>query len=437
MKKLSLTQKIIAGALLGVVVGYFMGEHVTYIKFIGDIFLRLVKMVVPLLVFGAIVQAVASLNLKELGKIGIKTVVIFFGTTCIAALTALAAITIFKPTLTLTGIETKDFQGQLPEGEFIDLLVNFIPANITQAFANDTLIQIIIFGLMFGIALNKTSGNSLSTMMSKFIDGLRHIMMTIVTMFMAIAPYGIFSLVAVTVGEKGEEVLLPIIRYVLTVTGANVVFFMAYTLVVAAICRLNPIKLLQNVVRTIVVGVGTGSSAMSLPTELMDAQERIGLSPKIYNFVLPLGNAINTNGAAVTTTIAGITCAYAFGIDLSFENYVMIAIYSALATFGNTTVPGGGIVAVAVVFQMAGLPLEGVAIFAGVDYFTGLTRIILNVVGDIYTAIIVAVTEKELDREVFNAKNVAIKQPANKKTLQEDNSTAASQEAAEIKAPHN
>lgn len=407
MKKPSLTQQIIIGALLGVVVGYLMGPKVEYIKFIGDVFLRLVKMVVPLLVFGAIVQAVSSLNLKELGKIGVKTVVIFFTTTCIAALTALAAITIFKPTMTLTGVKTEKFQGQLPEGKFIDLLVNFIPQNITSAFANDTLIQIIIFGLMFGIAINKTRENPLTKLMDDIVGGLRHIMMTIVTMFMAIAPYGIFSLVAVTVGEKGGEILLPIIRYVLTVTGANVVFFLGYTLVVGLICRLNPFKLLANIVRTIVVGVGTGSSAMSLPTELMDAKERIGLSPKIYNFVLPLGNAINTNGAAVTTTIAGITCAYAFGIPLNWEHYLIIALYSALATFGNTTVPGGGIVAVAVVFQMAGLPLEGVAIFAGVDYFTGLTRIILNVGGDIYTAIIVAVTEKELDRDIFNAKNVS------------------------------
>lgn len=404
MKKLSLTQKIIIGSILGGLFGYFAADYVGYVKFMGDVFLRLVKMVVPLLVFGAIVEAVASLNLGELRKIGIKTVALFFFSTVIAAMVALAAITIFKPNLSLTGLAT-GFSGELPTGNYVDLLVNFIPANVLKAFVNDTLIQVIIFGVLVGIAINKNKDNTVTGKLYEGIKGLRSVMMTIVTMFMTIAPYGIFALVANTVGTKGKSILLPLIQYVLTVTGANVVFFLGYTLVVAMLCGLNPFKLLKNVGRTIIVGVSTGSSAMTLPTELMDAEERIGLSRKIYNFVLPLGNAINTNGAAITTTIAAVTCAHAFNIPLTTQHYVMIAVYAALATFGNTTVPGGGIVAVAVVFQMAGMPLEGVAIFAGVDYFTGLTRIILNVVGDIYTAILVAHGEGELDKEVFNAAN--------------------------------
>ena len=237
-------------------------------------------------------------------------------------------------------------------------------------------------------------------------------MMSIVTMFMAIAPFGIFAMLANVVGASGTKILLPLLQYVLTVTGANLVYIIGYTLAVSALCKLNPIQLVKNVSRTIVIGVATGSSAMSLPTELMDADERLGLSRKISNFVLPLGNAINTNGAAISTTIASITCAHVFGIELTTQHYIMIAVYAILATFGNTTVPGGGIVAVAVVFQMAGLPLEGVALFAGVDYFTGLTRIILNVVGDIYCAILVAVPEGELDREIFNAPNVTIEKKA-------------------------
>ena len=412
MKKLSLTQRIIIGSSLGILAGYVFGPNVVHIKFMGDIFLRLVRMVVPILVFCAIVEAVASLDIKDLGKIGIKTLALFLFTTTIAAGVALAAMSIFKPTMTLEGLATAEYKGYMLSGNFIDLLVNFIPDNIVKAFAEGTLIQIIVFGVMFGISINLLKKNETVSRLYDDVRALRTLMMSIVTMFMAIAPFGIFAMLANVVGASGTKILLPLLQYVLTVTGANLVYIIGYTLAVSALCKLNPIQLVKNVSRTIVIGVATGSSAMSLPTELMDADERLGLSRKISNFVLPLGNAINTNGAAITTTIASITCAHVFGIELTTQHYIMIAVYAILATFGNTTVPGGGIVAVAVVFQMAGLPLEGVALFAGVDYFTGLTRIILNVVGDIYCAILVAVPEGELDREIFNAPNVTIEKKA-------------------------
>ena len=226
-------------------------------------------------------------------------------------------------------------------------------------------------------------------------------MMSIVTMFMVLAPYGIFSLIANTVGTIDSTKLVQVLQYVVTVTVANIAYMILYTLIVAAVCKLSPIRLLQNLSRTYIMGVSTQSSAMTLPTELMDAKERLGISDRIAEFVLPLGNAINTNGAAVTTIIAGVTCAHIFGLNWGMQQYIMLAIYSVIATYGNTTVPGGGIVAVAVVFEMAGLPLEGVALFVSVDFFTSLTRIILNVVSDVYVAIIVAHSENELDLDVF------------------------------------
>lgn len=413
MKKLSLTQRIIIGSILGIIVGYFMGPSVIHIKFMGDVFLRLVTMVVPILIFCAIVEAVASLEIKELGKIGTKTLALFLFSTAIAAAVGIIAVTLFKPSMTLEGLSTAQYEGYVLTGSFINLIVNFIPANIVRAFAEGTLIQIMVFGTMFGVAINATKDNPHVAHLYNGIKALRLLMMKIVTAFMVIAPFGIFAMLANVVGGSGAKILMPLVQYILTVTGANIVFIVGYTIVVGAICRLNPIQLVKNVSRTIVIGMATGSSAMSLPTEMMDADERLGLDRKISNFVLPLGNAINTNGAAITTTVASVTCAHLFGIELTTQHLIMIAVYAALSTFGNTTVPGGGIVAVAVVFQMAGLPLEGVALFAGVDYFTSLTRIILNVVGDIYVAILVAVPEKALDRAIFNAPNRITSKPVN------------------------
>ena len=405
--KLSLTQQIIIGSILGIIVGYVVGPNVVYVKFMGDIFLRLVRVVVPILVFGAIVDAVTSVELKDVGKIGVKTIAMFFTSSLIAGCIGMATITIFvKPTMVLEGVSTAAYTGFRISGNFADLLVNFIPSNIVQSFAEGTLIQIIVFGVLLGVAIQKTKDREdvNITQVLNGIKAMRALMMTIVTMFMVIAPYGIFAMIANVVGASGVQILRPLLQYVLTVTGANIVFFSLYTALVCVICRLNPIRLLWNVSRTMIVGVATTSSAMSLPTIMMDADERLGIDRRVANFVLPLGNAINTNGAAVTTTIASVTCAYVFGIELTTQYIIMIVIFATLATFGNTTVPGGGIVAVAVVFQMAGLPLEGVALFAGVDYFTGLTRIILNIVCDLYVAILISVSEGNLNRDIFYGK---------------------------------
>ena len=400
MKKLSFTQKIIIGAALGILAGMFVPQYVPYVKFLGDVFLRLVKVVVPLLVFCAIVDAVASIDLKDIGKVGAKTLSLFLLTTSCAAALALVFVFLFKPTQVVAGAATEYTGGAVPQS-FVDLLVTFIPSNIVSSFANGTIIQIIVFGIFLGLAISKHKSDPLVASFYDTIKGLRALMMSIVTMFMVLAPYGIFSLIANTVGTIDSTKLVQVLQFVVTVTAANIVYMILYTLIVGFVCKLNPIRLVQNLSRTYIMGVSTQSSAMTLPTELMDAKERLGISDRIAEFVLPLGNAINTNGAAVTTIIAGVTCAHIFGLNWGMQQYIMLAIYSVIATYGNTTVPGGGIVAVAVVFEMAGLPLEGVALFVSVDFFTSLTRIILNVVSDVYVAVIVAHSENELDRDVF------------------------------------
>lgn len=403
MKKLSFTQKIVIGAILGIVTGLFVPQFAPYVKFVGDVFLRCVRVVVPLLVFCAIVDAVASIDLKDIGKVGAKTLALFLLTTSSAAALALAVIFVIKPTQSYTGAISEYTGGAVPQN-FVDLLVNFIPNNIVSAFANGTIIQIIVFGIFLGLAISKLKNDPLVSVFYDTIKGLRALMMSIVGMFMGLAPYGIFALIANTVATIDNQKLMQVLQYVITVTVANVIYMVLYTLVVGFVCKLNPVMIVKNLSRTYIMGVSTQSSAMTLPTELLDAKERLGISDRIAEFVLPLGNAINTNGAAVTTIIAGVTCAHIFGLNWGMQQYVMLAIYSVIATYGNTTVPGGGIVAVAVVFEMAGLPLEGVALFVSVDFFTSLTRIILNVVSDVYVAMMVAHSEGELDRDIFYGK---------------------------------
>lgn len=408
MKKIGLAQQIIIGSIAGIVVGYFLGENAQYVKFIGDIFLRLVKMCVPLLIFCSIVQSTGSLEIKDLGKLGSQTLVTFITSTTIAAVLSVVSVILVNPNVTLEGLSNSSaYGGVIPSGNFLDVLVNFIPENAFAAFSNGIIIQIIIFGVFFGICLSLLSSTDAGV--KSVLNGVisvRKVTMKIVTIIMSFAPIGIFAMLADIVGTTGTEILGSLAQVVALVTVVDIIFFMLFSIYVCVRCRLSMITLFKNIARIVTMSTTTTSSAMTLPTALVDVPKRLGVSERISNFILPLGNAINTNGAPISNIISAVVCARMYDITLDTQNYIMMTIYAILSSFGNPGVPGGGIVSLAVVFQMVGLPMEGIAIFAGLDYFYSLTRATLNVMGSVYASIIVAHKNKELDRDIFNAPNV-------------------------------
>ena len=172
---------------------------------------------------------------------------------------------------------------------------------------------------------------------------------------------------------------------------------------VSAYGKLNPVRLLMKLKNTIIVAVTTTSSAVSLPIQMEDSELRIGVSRRVSRLVNPLGMNLNSHGLAITVAIACITVAQFFNIELTLASYIQIGIMSTFATFANLAVPGGALVTMAIGFQMAGIPLEGIAIIAGVDWFAGIIRTLLNVVDDVLIAVAVAISEKELDMDIFNS----------------------------------
>lgn len=406
MKKLGLSQKIIIGSVLGIITGFILGPNASYLKFIGDIFLRLIKMCVPLLIFCSIVHSTGSLDIKDLGKLGSRTLITFVTSTTVAALLAVSSVILVKPTITLEGLNNiEGYGGYIPTGNFLDVLVNFIPENIFRSFTEGTIIQIIVFGCLFGISLSLLGKEKGTQSLLNAVISIRKVMMKIITLSMAFAPIGIFAMLADIIGSTGSAVLGSLAQVVIMVTVVDIIFFVLFTLFVCVKCKLSLPMLLKNISRIAAMSTTTVSAAMTLPTALIDTNKRIGVSEKITNFILPLGNAINTNGAPISNIISAVTCAYMFNIQLSPQNYILMTIYAILSSFGNPGVPGGGIVSLAVVFQMVGLPMEGIAIFAGLDYFYSLTRATLNVMGSVYASIIVADKNDELDRTVFMSAN--------------------------------
>lgn len=401
--KIKLSTWMIIASALGIICGLLFGKTMGNIKFLGDIFLRLMQMSVVFLVMGAITEAIGSLDMHDIGKLGGKTIALFVASTLFASFVGVILSLIIKPGVGVTGVEGAAFTGTLPEGNPLNLLVNFFPKNIVESMSTGSILQIIVFSIFLGLALSMLKGNSSAQAVFGFIKDFNVIVMQIVKIVMNFAPIGIFALVASLTGTSGVNMLLALGKFLIALTVGCIAVLLLMVGIVSAYGRLNPYRLLKKLNNTIIVAITTTSSAVSLPVQMEDSELRIGVSRRVSRLVNPLGMNLNSHGLAITVAVACITVAQFFGIEMNFTNYIMIGVMSTLATFANLAVPGGALVTMAIGFSMTGLPLEGVAIMAGVDWFAGIIRTLLNVVDDVLIAVIVAISENELDRDIFNS----------------------------------
>ncbi len=401
-KKISLTKWMVIASVLGVIAGLVFGPAMGNIKFLGDIFLRLMQMSVVFLVMGAIIEAVGGLDIKDIGKLGGKTIFLFVASTVFAAFVGLVLAIIIKPGVGVTGVEAAAYTGNLVEGNPLDLLVNFFPKNVVESMATGGILQVIVFSIFFGLAISILRSKNGENIVFNFIKELNVIIIQIIKIVMNYAPIGIFALVGSITGTAGMGMLFALGKFLIALTVGCIAVLLLFVLIASAYGKLNPIKLLKNMENTIIVAITTTSSAVSLPVAMEDSEQKIGISRRVSRLVNPLGMNLNSHGLAVTVAVGCVTVAQFFGIPLDVSDYLMIGVMSAVATFANLAVPGGALVTMAVGFSLVGLPLEGVAIIAGVDWFAGIIRTLLNVADDVLIAVIVAISEDELDRDIFN-----------------------------------
>lgn len=407
MKKIGFGTQMVIASVLGLVAGIIFGPAMANIRFLGDIFLRLIQMSVVILVMGAIIESVGSLEPRELGKLGGKAIALFLLTSGIAAAIGLLLVNLIKPGVGVAGVTPAEYNGSLFEGNALDLLVNFFPRNIIESMAQGNVLQVIVFAALFGMAISSLRHTESGMRVYTFVQSANVIIMQVITIVMKFAPIGVFALLGGIVGTIGIQVVVPLAKFLLAM-ALGCLLSLAFLLTVVGIYgRLNPFRLLKKLSRTIIVAVTTNSSAISLPTQMKDSEERIGISKRVSRLVNPLAMSLNSNGLAITISIACITVAQFFGIHLTLTQQIVIVLVSIITTLGNLLVPGGALVAMAIAFQMTGLPLEGIAILAGVDWFAGLARTLLNVVGDVLTCTFIAISENEFDRTIFDADQAA------------------------------
>ncbi|MDF2891755.1 MAG: sodium:dicarboxylate symporter [Clostridia bacterium] len=418
MKKMSFSKQMIIGSLIGIAVGAILGKNVSYIKIFGDVFINLISMMVPFLIFGALVEAVMNLNTKDLGSVGVKTLASFVVTSSTAAALAIGAGVLLQPGAGVTGIQFSEYKGNATGMTFNEAILSFFPKNVVAAFNNNAITQIIMFAIIVGIVISIYKKED---SFKKIHDGVLHfnaLVMKTVTFIMQMAPIGIFAIVATMIGMNGIGILLPLGKFLIIITAVNILCFVLVGLAASAYAKVSFFRMLSNVKRSTIVAATTTSSAMALPMKFKDAEENLGVSKRISKFVVPLAGTLNVDGGVILTTLASLTVCQIMGIELSTSAMIMIGVTSVLSSFGNTMVPGGGIVALAIVFSLNGIPLEGVALFAGIDWAMAITRVPCNVVDDLFCAVYVAASEKELDRDVFyGKKNILVEEPVNQANI--------------------
>ncbi len=405
MKKPSMITQIAIAVVVGILVGLLIPTSGNYLKIVGDVFLRLMQMAIPILILGQIVQAVGSINPKELTSLGGRTIAVFGISSLAAALWGVLMAVIFNPGygVKMTGFQDASIKAQ--EISITDTILNFVPKNIFDSLTQGSIIQIIVFALFFGLALNKYLQSHPETQLFQIIVDFNEVIITVIRYVMYLAPLGIFALIASTISHLGLQIILPLVKYLLVYGLGTILFLGIWILVITLYCKVSPLRLITNMKNMSVMALATTSSAITLPVALEETETKLGLSKRITNLVLPLGMSLNSNGSAMHMAFTVMTIAQMYQLDFDITKMIYLAITATFVSLANAVVPGAGLVSLAVIVPQMGLPIESIAIFAGVEWFVGMLRTILNVNSDVYSAILVAKSVDEIDYTVFNSSN--------------------------------
>ena len=388
----SLIWQISIGFIAGILFGRMATpEVVSYVQPLGSIFMALLNMLIVPLVLSSLIVGVSSLgDLKALGRIGVKTVVLYLVTTAIAIAIGLALGNIIQPG---TGMDLALAKAQEAKAapSLGQVLTNMFPKNAFAAMVNANMLQIIVFALFFGVALTMAGEKGKPAL--AFFDSMAEVMYKMTVIVMKFAPYGVFALIAVTVSKYGMAVLLPFAKVIAAVyIGCIIHAVVVYSGLVTVFTRKSPLWFFRGIKEASLTAFVTRSSAGTLPVT-MECCHNMGVPEKVSSFVLPLGATINMDGTALYQGVCALFIAQAFGIPLSIGAQLGILLTATLGSIGTAGVPGAGLIMLTLVTTQAGLPIEGVAMIAGIDAILDMIRTSLNITGDAAVATVVARTE--------------------------------------------
>ena len=396
-RKLSLATQIFIALLLGIIAGICLMKNAdiatSYIKPFGTIFLNLIKWVVTPLVFFSIMAGVISMrDIRKVGSIGIKTIVYYLITTSFAITIGLILANLFKGIFPV--LQTSDLSYEASEPvNFMDTLVGIFPSNFLKPFVEANMLQIIVASILIGFALLLIKDKH-ANLEFRLVDILNDTFLKAMELIVKLSPIGVFCLICPVVAENGPAVLGSLAKVLLVAfIGYILHAIIVYSISVRTLAGLSPLKFFKGMLPAIMFAFSSASSVGSLPIN-MECAESLGADKDISSFVLPLGATINMDGTAIYQGVCAIFIASCFGISLTLPQMLSIILTATLASIGTAGVPGAGMVMLAMVLQSVGLPVEGIALVAGVDRIFDMGRTTVNIVGDASCAIIVTAMEK-------------------------------------------
>jgi Na+/H+-dicarboxylate symporter len=404
------------GAVAGIVFGLIVGEWAANLKFIGDIFIRLIQMSIVPLVMASVIAATGSMTGSGTGKLAFRTFKWMIGFSVVAALIAWVLSVVIKPGagIDFSGTVDPSLQESASQASsWQDTLLNFVSTNIFNAMSTASMIPIIIFSLLFGVALNAYQRKSGSNLVLTFIDQIQQIVLLMIRFVMYLAPIGVFCLLAALAGDVGFSVVTTALKYLGTTLLGVLLVLVLFVAVVYLRTRLSPLKLPGKLAEQTAIAITTTSSAVTFPTVLKNTVEKVGVSQRVANFTLSIGLTMGSYGAVLNYMVVVMFLAQAGGITLTPGQIVLGMGLAILLNMGTITVPGGFPVVAMFLATTLGLPFEAVGLLIAVDWFAGIFRTFLNVNGDTFVAMLVANADDEIDRDVYNGSKTVTAEEVN------------------------
>jgi Na+/H+-dicarboxylate symporter len=400
---MALWKKILVGMVAGIVVGALMGPSAALLKPIGTLFINAIKMLIVPLVFCSLIVGITSMkDTRKMGRIGAKAIILYLGTTAVAIAIGLALSALFQPGAGLNMVAKDLDEAGKAAPPLVQTLLAMIPQNPVNALAAGNILQIIVFAIGLGVSLVLVGEKGEPAV--KVFESLAEAMYKLTEIVMKLAPYGIFGLMAWVAGTYGLDVLMPLIKVIAAVyIGALIHIGIFYSGLLTLLGRLNPIQYLRGISNPAAVAFTTSSSSGTLPATIKASREELGVSEGVSSFVLPLGATINMDGTALYQGVCALFIAQAFGVDLQTSDYITIILTATLASIGTAGVPGAGLIMLSLVLSTVGLPIEGLAIVAGIDRILDMARTTINICGDMMVAVLVAKSEGELDEQTYQS----------------------------------
>ncbi len=405
---------LVIGALFGILANQMLGGAHPIVGFIntyiagpiGQIFFRLLYMIVMPLVFASIALGVAGLgDLRQTGRVGAKTLAYFLVTTALAATVGLMLVQLIKPGTRITpeirtglmqtfaGDAATKIEAAQHTNFGIDTFVGIVTRNPVKSAVDGDMLGVIFFGLMFGIAMTMIAEDRARTM-TRALEALNDIVIKIVDMAMRLAPYGVAGLIFGVMSRFGFDLVAPIARYVAVVMGALLLHsLITIPIIVRVFAGLSPVIFFSRIKAALVTAFSTSSSAATLPTNMAVAEQNLGVPSKISGFVLPLGATMCMNGTAIFEGITVIFLAQVFGVSLSLGGQVIVIVMSVMTAVGAAGVPGGSLPLLVGILAMFGVPGEAIGIVLGIDRILDMSRTTVNVLGDLSAAVVIGRSE--------------------------------------------